>query len=154
MWVQRSWRNPHTCLWTGSSSQDDRYRITHVPAQANKQSSTKAGRLYSLCANSIASLNGQILPFLKTICLPQVRVHDSQMDQTHRKSTGSMYGFIPVCMSRTSLYFADKFKSTCIFIFPGIIIQLNLLLHLLFLNGKKSMPLGFLSLRIIFKRKK
>lgn len=53
-------------------------------------------------------------------------------------------------MSRTTLYFADKFKSI---IFPGILMQFNLLPHI-FLDGNKSMPFGFSSLKATFKRKK
>lgn len=56
-------------------------------------------------------------------------------------------------MSRADLYFVDKFKTICIFIFSGIIIQLNLLAHT-FQDGKKSMPFGFSSLRTTFKKKK
>lgn len=56
-------------------------------------------------------------------------------------------------MNRADLYFVDKFKSICIFIFSGIIIQLNLLAHTI-QDGKKSMPFGFSSLRATFKKKK
>lgn len=80
-------------------------------------------------------------------------LYRSQTDPKYKNSKNSIYSFIPIYMSRTVLYFGDKFQSICIFIFPGIIIQLNLLPHI-FLDGNKSMPFGFSSLRTPFKRKK
>lgn len=80
-------------------------------------------------------------------------LYRSQTDPKYKNSKNSIYSFIPIYMSRTVLYFGDKFQSICIFIFPGIIIQLNLLPHI-FLDSNKSMPFGFSSLRTPFKRKK